>query len=258
MSIGIQFGGKNDRIPVAVFLRTLESLMAVIQDVDSTVSGRSRGSARWDIVALSKNSPAQAEINGESRLKVGDFVCTIQEAVIGGMDTLGNRPERPDYFSYSALTNVKRMAIQARRLDFLTVYAGPRRVVVNQNVFNNIEYLIGSGSVSLGSIRGSLDSITVHSGHEFRVWVDNKRKPVACRFKKARMSEVLALVKHEVAVFGELRRNARGEPVYMVVEEFRPIECPARLPSIEDMSGLIEDLYGGMSLREHMDDLRND
>ena len=71
------------------------------------------------------------------------------------------------------------------------------------------------------------------------------------------MPEVLALVKRAVEVFGELRRNARGEPVYMTVQDFVALEGPAQLPSIKDMSGLIDDLYEGRSLRDHMDDLRN-
>ena len=114
------------------------------------MSGLPQGSTRWDLIALSKNSPALAEIAGASRLKVGDYVETIQLAVVTGVEMLSDRPQKPEYFSYSALTKVRRMAVQARRLDTLTVFAGEHRAVIDQRVSNNIDFLIGSGSVSLG------------------------------------------------------------------------------------------------------------
>jgi hypothetical protein len=71
------------------------------------------------------------------------------------------------------------------------------------------------------------------------------------------LSEVTAHLKQEVEVIGELNRNPEGEPVVMNVEEFLPLEPTTTSPRIEDMRGLLSDIYGGKSLGTYLDELRN-
>jgi hypothetical protein len=69
-----------------------------------------------------------------------------------------------------------------------------------------------------------------------------------------------AVIKHlqqQVEVFGLLHRNPRGEPILMEVEEFHPLEPTKTVPSIEELSGLVSDLYEGKSLKEHLEELRD-
>ena len=151
------------------------------------------------------------------------------------------------------------MALQARQLSTFVVFAGAAQETIDHRVYNNIEYLIGSGSVSLGSVRGSLDSLTVHSGHEFRVWPSDglTRRPVVCRFKKAMLPEVVHHITTDIEVYGMLRRNARGEPILMNVDSFRALEPAGKPLPIKQLSGLIDDLYDGASLRDYMENLRD-
>jgi hypothetical protein len=258
VSISVQIAGKNDSIPADVFLSTLEDLMSVIRDVDSAVSGRTQGSIRWGIAALQKNSPALVEFRGVSKLPKGDFTSTVQLSVVGGLDVLTREPRSPQYYSYSALTKVRRIAVKAKRMSGITIFSQDQTVTMSQTVVSNIDYLIGSGSVALGSIRGSLDSVTVHHGNEFRIWTEGESRPVTCRFRQSILGEVVRHLKSDVEVFGELRRNSRGEPIYMSVEEFFPVTPLGDLPSIEKMSGLVKNLYGGLSLKEHLAELRDE
>ena len=262
MSIGIQLAGKEDRLLASVFIRSFENFLELLKDIDSAVSHRKTGSVRWEIAALSRNSPALAEMNGTSRLRAGDYTQTVQYSVIEGLYQLGRQtpvPELPENYSYSALQKVRAMASQAKRLTGFNVFTGTQETAINQQVRTNVEYLIGTGGVSLGSLRGSLDAITVHSGHEFRIWPSklNSKKPIACRFTKAMLPEVISHIKNEVEVFGKIRRNSKGTPVFMTVEQFVPFERPSYVPSIGDVSGLINDLYGGLTLGRYMEDLRD-
>jgi hypothetical protein len=255
--IGIQLAGKNNRISASVFARSLNSFLDLIGDVDSNLSERPRGSVRWEIASLQKNSPALVEIRGVSRIQAMDYSQAIQDSVLDGIDQLAERPEQPKFYSYSALKKVHRMADQARHLKWLSVFSGSRRAVLTERVVSNVEYLIASGSKSLGSVRGSLDSITVHSGNEFRIWLPNLKRPVVCIFEKAMLPEVIAHLKQKVEVFGELQRNPKGEPVLVKVEEFIASEPRTILPSVADMCGLVSDLYGGESLKGYMEGLRD-
>ncbi|MGA2880748.1 MAG: hypothetical protein ABSG13_17510 [Bryobacteraceae bacterium] len=255
--IGIQLAGKKNNIPASVFMRSLNSFYDLINDVDSMVSKQSGGSVRWELATLQKSSPAVVEFVGQSRIEKMDYSQAIQESVFEGIEQLAERPEQPQFYSYSALTKVKRMAEQAQFLKWLTVYTGNRRVVVDKRVSNNVEYIIGYESKSLGSVRGSLDALMVHRGHEFRVWSPKRPRPITCRFSKEMLPEVIAHIKQQVEVIGELHRNQKGEPTLVDVQEFRPLEPVKASPTIEEMCGLVPDLYGGQPLKDYLEELRN-
>lgn len=255
--IGMQLAGKNDRISATVFGRSFNNFLDLLKDVDSMISHRSSGTVRWELATLKKESPAMIEVTGISRIKEMDYSQAIQESVLDGLDQLMQRPEQPQFYSYSGLIKAQGMAEQARHLKWMSVFAGSRRTVLDERLFTNVEYLTASGSKSLGSVRGSLDAIIVHSGHEFRVWSPKWKRPIVCRFEKSMLSDVTAHLKQEVEVIGELKRNPKGEPVVMDVAEFLPLEPITTAPRIDDLRGLLSDVYGGKTLGGYLDELRN-
>jgi hypothetical protein len=255
--IGIQLAVKNDRISATVFGRSFNSFLDLLKDVDSMVSRKSRGTVRWELATLKKESPALIEVVGLSRIQEMDYSRAIQDSVLDGLDQLIERPEQPQFYSYSGLLQAQRMAAQARHLKWMSVFADARRTVLDERIVTHVEYLTASGSKSLGSIRGSLDAIIVHRGHEFRVWSPKWPRPIVCRFDKSMLNEVTAHLKQDVEVIGELHRNPEGVPVVMNVEEFLPLEPVTTSPRVEDMRGLLSDIYGGKSLATYLDELRN-
>jgi hypothetical protein len=256
--IGIQLAGKNNKISASIFIRSLNNFWDLIKDVDSAVSNRPRGSVRWELATMQKNSPALIEFSGKTRIEKMDYSQAIQDSIVDGIEALAENPEQPQFYSYSALRKVRRMAEQAKHLKWLSVFAGTRRAVLNERVFANVEYIIATGSKSLGSVRGSLDALTVHAGHEFKIWSLKTKRPIICRFEKPMLPEVIDHLKQQVEVFGELHRNPKGEPVLIDVREFTALESAKTVPSIHEMSGLLPDLYGGKSLRGYLDELRNE
>ena len=64
------------------------------------------------------------------------------------------------------------------------------------------------------------------------------------------------LLKERVVVYGKLNSNSAGLPISIMADEFEAV--PKRhLPTIEEMSGLVEDFTEGMSLKEYMEILSN-
>jgi hypothetical protein len=255
--IGLQLAGKNDRISATVFGRSFNNFLDLLKDVDSMVSRQSKATVRWELATLKKDSPALIEVAGVSRIKEMDYSQAIQESLLDGLEQLRQRPEQPQFYSYSGLRTAQQMAEQARSLKWMSVFAGKRRAFLDERLFTNVEYLTANGSKSLGSIRGSLDAIIVHAGHEFRVWSPKWKRPVVCHFHRDMLSEVTAHLKQQVEVIGELNRNPKGEPVVMNVQEFFPLEPITTSPRVEDMRGLLSDVYGGKTLGAYLDELRN-
>jgi hypothetical protein len=176
--IGLQIAGKRDRIPAQLFINSLNDFYGLIKDVDSIVSRRAKGSVRWELFTLQKKSPAVVEFAGESRIRAMDFSTAIQDSILDGLEQLAERPEHPQFYSYSALRRVRHMAEVSKHAQWMTVYANGRRALLDTRLFGNIEFLISSGTKSLGSVRGSLDAIIVHSRHEFRIWSHHTKQPL--------------------------------------------------------------------------------
>jgi hypothetical protein len=251
--IGIRL---TSNITAAVFSKSIASFVDLINDVDSAISQNSRGSIRWDLRTLRKASPAIVEFAPVSRSKGKDYTDAVQMSILSGLDKLSERPEQPEHYSYSALEKTRVIAEQAQKLKALSIYSETHECFVDQRVFNNVGYLIDSGTVSLGSVRGNLEAITVHDGYEFRIWPPETKRPVTCRFRKSILPEVGRNLKREVEVFGDIHRNSAGDPFLVIVHEFTAIRRIAFAPIME-LSGLLRDMYSDVSLEKYMDELRN-
>src|SRR5260221_3188358 len=130
--IGIQLAGKNDRISASVFGRSFNNFLDLLKDVDSMVSRQSKGTVRWELATLKRESPALVEVAGVSRTKEMDYSQAIQESVLDGLEQLMQRPEQPQFYSYSGLMKAQRMAEQARYLKWMSVFTGTRRTVLDE------------------------------------------------------------------------------------------------------------------------------
>jgi len=252
--IGIRLTGKT--ITASVFTKSISNFVDLISDVDCTISHQARGSIRWELLTLKKSSPAVVEFAPVSKSKTEDRSAAVQLSILNGLEMLAERPEQPEHYSYSALEKARSIAEQAKKLRGVIIYSEGHESFIDERVFNNVGYLIESGTVSLGSIRGSLEAITVHDGHEFRIWPPETKQAVTCRFRKSLLPNVVKHLKREVEVFGGVHRNADGAPFLIKVHDFTAMK-PVAFPGIHEMSGLLRDMYSGVSLGAHMDELRN-
>ncbi len=110
-------------------------------------------------------------------------------------------------------------------------------------------------STSFGTVVGSLDSISVHRGREFRVWDEQTTRPVTCSIKQGKQeARAKELLGEKVVVTGMVRADRFGRPVSMTVESVDQFVSPSNWPSIEEMRGLVPNFTGGLSLREFFED----
>ena len=102
-------------------------------------------------------------------------------------------PKRPPFYSDKALRAVLKLANLKKRGDIgdIELYISPdERALVTTTTSRSVRFLIDAKYESEGSIVGSLDSITVHKNHEFRVWDEFSGCAVTCKFRKEMLDEV--------------------------------------------------------------------
>ena len=230
--------GNSDQITLRVFVSKLQTFLGFLQDFDSVLSDSPSGSMKWELSALRKASPP----------------------IVGVTPVPERTPRMPD----AALLKMKRLAVGAKRLGPSAVYVNGdgrarREEQITEATLKHVRELTDPKYEAYGSIVGKLESLSVHKGHEFRVWDQNTGKPVVCRFKPDRINQVKEMLPATVIVSGVVHSNSAGTPISLDLEELEMKDTDrAALPTIQEMSGLVDDFTAGRTLKQYLEDMADE
>jgi hypothetical protein len=251
--------GEGNRIDLPEFVGAMGNFLGILRDVDSTVSDKKAGNLRWIVTTLSHEpAPLVGVTPHLARRAMTDTSSVVEREVIGSFASLTERGERTRYLSDAALTKVEKIAKTAQKVGNTEIFTNNRgtlnlRTTVTTQTLNQVQELTRGRSLSYGTIVGSLDSISVHNGMEFRVWDENINRPVTCKFKHGPLTHVTSLLSRRVLVTGMVHSDRNGLPIRVYVED---LDGASReyLPPIADLMGSVPNLTGGMSLKEYFED----
>jgi hypothetical protein len=255
--------GVGDSIEPENLVKSLSHSYAIFRELGASITGDPKGGINWGIDAITKASPLEVAFSGEAR-KI-DFVNPlehVQSALISGLKSLSvdtEEPKRPQFYSDKALRAVQKLADlnKRRSIGDIELYTSlNERAPITTTISRSVGFLIDAAFESEGSIVGNLDSITVHRSHEFRVWDEFSGCAVTCKFRRDMLDEVKGGLKRRVLVHGTIKRNIHSLPVNIMVSGIEAQLTESQLPTIEEMSGLVDDITAGSTLREHLEDLR--
>lgn len=261
--IYIKVDGHQGVLTPGTLLNTIKYFWDFLRDLDSAITGDPMGTVYWQIEHLSKGSPAVIAFQGQSRLAQRDYISEIEDECIEGVNAINLMGERHRNYSDAAINKVLRLARlhttrnPRDRVDEIIIGTDDRKVEVGKITIERIDELRSARYYSQGSVVGNLDSITVHLGNEFRVWEELLGRPVTCRFTKEKLEEVKKVLGKRVLVFGQVQANDKGQPTSINVEGIELYPEDSELPSIEEMSGLVDNLTGGLSLADYIEEIRN-
>lgn len=259
-----------DSIDPESLIAAIQKAHAMLRELDATVSNNPRGHVHWKIETIKKQSPLILGFTGRSRSEE-DSIPIIHEQLQVGIKQLTATEEKPKKktrakkpakrvtYSEKFLVALHKFGALQKRDDLgpINVYTTPTsKVAISEKVIRSIECLLGPKYQSVGSVTGSLDSITVHRGHEFRVWDEHSGKPVTCHFPKEMLTQVKDVLKSRVLVYGLIQRNAEGTPISIKVEGIEKLKAESELPTIQEMSGLVDDITDGKTIDEYLEGIR--
>jgi hypothetical protein len=254
--------GTEDRIEFGTFLDTLKKFLGILDDLDAAISEDKRGTIAWEVTALQKSSPPVVGITPHPRNKGRDLSEAVEAQVFENTRSLTVGTERTKFMSDSALTKLKGIAKNTKKIGPMVVFTngtgrpkteGP----INENTLRNVTELTDARYSGYGSIIGNLEAISVHAGNEFRVWDRSTGKPVRCKFGDQFEDRVKEWLRHTVRVSGMIHSNRSGVPLSMDMEELEMYN-KRPLPTIEEMSGLVSDFTVGKTLKEYLEEISNE
>lgn len=254
--------GTRDRIDLAAFIDSLRNFLSVLRDLDSTISRDPHGTIIWEVVSLQKSSPPVVGVAPNQKRGFDDFSEAVEGQFIENARMLLEQGERTSFMSDAALLRLETLAKRTPKLGSMAVYvnaedAPKRETLITERTLENVQQLTKARYSAYGSTVGSLDAISVHRGNEFRVWDETTNKPVLCKFSERDLGHVKALLKSRVTVSGTINSNSAGNPISILIEEVVPNPIKA-LPTIEEMSGFVEDFTEGKGLKQYLKDLSDE
>lgn len=257
--IYLSLGGHENSLNPRTFSDSIKGFTGLLRELDSAVSKNTNGAMSWEIASLTKASPATIGITGRPKKRSNtNFSDEIFASCISGLTLLSQKPERLPIYSDRALVKTEHLARlrMMSRMEEMRIISAGHEASIDLSTLSNIQKLRGVECQGCGSITGTLDSITVHNNHEFRVWSDLTNKPVTCKFDASILDTVKDRLKQRVLVYGMVKSNHLGHPISVTVQGIEGVSG-GYVPSIEEMSGLFDDFTNGKSLKDYMEELRN-
>lgn len=234
----LTIGGQ--RITAERFLKAVSSFVGLINDVSEAVTAE-HGAFRW-VVSVESGS-AVVHFRPEANRAAASLAPAAIKAVNEGLALLERRPERPRFWSDSALRRAKDLAevIDAAEgaLDRVSVKVNHRARDVTRNTSAHVDALFGSDYKSLGTIEGRLRTVTEAGGLHFVVQDPVTHNNVRCYFREDEADNYMTAWRKRVAVYGEIRYRKDGEPVSISVQEFRVLREAHELPKARDVKGIL-------------------
>ena len=259
--ISLRLDGAEETLSPSAFTSAVKYFSDTLQELDTSISNNPRGTVRWSIEALTKSSPAVVTFSAQPMLSAENYAPKIQEVCLSGVRQLTERADWPSQYSDAALSKLNSLAklhCSEKRsgLSLIEIVVNGQSAAIGPDTCENIQRLTGEGYESMGSIVGNLDAITVHQTNEFRVWEEVTQSPVRCRFEGMMLQEITNALGRRVLVYGSIKTNYRGQKTSIQVHGLELYPDESELPSIEDMSGLVDDFTGGLELGDYIESVR--
>lgn len=256
----LKIQGTPRTISSKAFIKALEQWNAVLQDIDTAISGIKSGSLNWiiedlSIGSLSVTSYAQSIIPGE------DNAYQVIHNTMNGLNILEETGATPPYLSVNGIRHAGNLLALIGKYGITGYQLSDTQKIVNltAKASVNIQQLLPERFVSYGSIEGRMEAINIHlKDNRFIVYHNISRKAVTCSFQSDQLEEIKILLGKSVIVTGETFHNVRNEPVRIQVERIRLLSDPTTLPTITQMFGSMPSLPDGQTSDEFIRSIRNE
>lgn len=233
-------GLRPDRpgISAEAFFEAGGSLLVLLREVGRSVSIEQ--TIAWSPIGLQHGSglvalrPAGDAVEDASR--------TIART-LSGLREMEHAASRPEFFSEAALRAVRRLAAHtdtgSARLEIFSegVSLGEPSVTITNRITANLDELRRPRWRAIGSVRGTLDMMTIHG--MLAVHDETSGERIECRCSPELLTEAARLFGKRVVVRGEIVRDSLGRRLASATS-LRPLNTE-RSPRAEDLRGLLAD-----------------
>lgn len=230
------------------FDQLTHDIAALIREVAGELAGRD--AVRWVVEDVRRESPLRFELSAHPTKEEvpKHLVSQVAAAITSGITLIEERPERPAYFTDTALDRAKDLASRVgddvRAVRFRTRNGDiGEPVTVTKRLVANVDDLIGPRLERFGSVEGRLEGLLAHTRRVFYVWEPLTDRRIECIFgDRIPLDEVLSAFGRRVSVRGLIRTRKTGEKLSIEAREMYVFPPEEELPSVDEIEGILTDV----------------
>ena len=198
---------------------------------------------------------------------IGDEVAAQVDTattLVNGIEYLDREQELPLELREASLRQLQAVAGSLRNgnneyeIEVTSIATG-QTARISHGMAKKINQLLLKERISVGSIEGKLELISVHEGsRKFNVYQDVTGKAVQCDLPRDMEKQVIDALGNRVIVSGTIHRNLEGLPVRVRMEKIRVLRSVEEAPSLDELMGSIPDLTGHLTTEEFIGTMRDE
>jgi hypothetical protein len=238
--IGLDLEGP--RITLDRLIQAVEAFLGILQDVDAQTTGRAGGSLDWVVEGMSGGS-AHLEVVAQPRdeLVPRGTGRVVVKNFARGMALIASRAEKPPFFTEAALRRARLLTTLAGQdgLNQLVVRVNGSRIAFTREVGKHVTELVDGTLRTIGSVEGTLDTVSLRGQSYFNVYDATTGRPIRCNFPRGMLDTVRDALGKRVLVEGVLYSRRTGEPTTLRAENLTVFPDESELPTVEMMRGVL-------------------
>ena len=259
-TIGIRVKGKDGVVYLQDFLKAGTELLALLSELDKSLSSDFKPTVDWKITKLSYASPATLETEPVTKDDQPDNRKRIIDTAISGISKLRVSKERPNGFNDNALENARTIAkLTENGVEEIEIISGDIFVSYSNQILENIDTILKPGKQIFGSLDGKLERMNSHGDFLFYIYEPILDRRIKCELMNPKdtilKTKVIKLYESSVIVSGLLFTNINGEVSSAKIADISEQETVPLIKNASEVTG-IWDFTGGIDPVEHIRRMR--
>ena len=249
----------SDTVSLNAMLRVFGACEKMLAQIERDLAGQGAKPSEWRISDTSIGS-FTLELDRQKITVDGHAPPPTEDILISSVNHLDTAQSVPPELPATALRAMATVAGSLRSRGVEHELLVSSRVTgaegrISHPMAKQINQLLVKERVSLGTIEGRLELVSVHSGNrKFNVYHAVTGKAVECNIPNHLESAIIAAIKKPVLVSGSIHRNLNGDPVRVEVHQFRALELDHELLSLDELMGSLAGPHWGPQYRGIFED----
>lgn len=244
-------------------VRVFTACEKMVSQVDRDLAGAKSAYREW-VVSGTRIGSFTLELDPPHLLAEEGTRTDTATALVKGIDYLERERQVPLELRETALRRLQAVAGSLRSGNdeyeiLITSIATGDTARISHPMVKQINQLLLKERISVGSIEGKLELISVHEGsRKFNIYHDVTGRAAQCDLPRELEQQVIDALGSRVIVSGKIHRNLNGTPVRVKVERLRVLPVRNEVPTIDELMGSIPDLTGDLPTEEFVRMIRDE
>lgn len=229
---------------MAQMLRAQSTFLDLLREVSRAVAATVDDPVTWIVQRVSESSIDYAllpvSISVTKPVPPGKL-HEMTEAVPEGFATLGERAERPRYFTDRALELTHTLATVFPPDKAPSTRNGTAEAAITKQAGTHARHILDQPYISdMGTVEGKLEVLNLHGKRQFVIFDELTGQRIECHFgHRIALDQITAGAERRVAVTGEIRSRESGEILSVIATEIEVFPPDDELPNAADVLGIL-------------------